>query len=95
MSREEENELRREVTSLRLQLHHSQMQVERLTGTVNYFRIEARDFEAKWLRVMEENELLRRDGVSLRREMANELEATRADLDRANEVLAKLFKKNA
>lgn len=95
MSRDEENNLLREVTNLRLQLHHSQMQVERLTGTVNYFRIEARDFEAKWLRVMEENEHLRRDGVKLRVEMVKELEATRADLDRANEVLAKLFRKNA
>jgi hypothetical protein len=95
MSRDDESELSKEVTNLRLQLHHAQMQVERLNGTVNYFRIEARDFEAKWLRVMEENEILRRDGVSLRREMANELEATRADLDRANEILAKLFKKDA
>ncbi len=95
MSRDQETELSKEVTHLRLQLHHAQMQVERLTGTVNYFRIEARDFESKWLRVMEENELLRRDGVTLRREMADELEATRQDLDRANEVIAKLFKKNA
>jgi hypothetical protein len=95
MSREEENELRREVTSLRLQLHHSQMQVERLNGTTRYFQIEARDFESKWIRVMEENEILRRDGVQMRIEMAKELEATRADLDRANEVLAKLFKKDA
>lgn len=60
MSREEETELNKEVTHLRLQLHHAEMQVERLTGTVNYFRIEARDFEAKWLRVMEENEKLRK-----------------------------------
>jgi hypothetical protein len=95
VSRQDESDVSKEVTHLRLQLHHAQMQVERLTGTVRYFQIEARDFEAKWLRVMEENEILRRDGVTIRREMAGELEATRADLDRANEVLAKLFKNNA
>lgn len=100
MSRAEESELNKEVTHLRLQHHHAQMQVERLTATTRYFQIEARDFEAKWLRVMEENEQLRKelkenseDLCAVNRVVRKELQETREDLDRANEVLAKLFKK--
>ena len=81
MSRDEQTDLEKEVVHLRLRLHHAEMQVERVSQTTQYFSIEARDFEAKWLRVLEENEALRK-----------ELQATREDLDRANEVLAKLFK---
>ena len=84
MSRDDEDEKNKEIVHLRLRLSHAEMQVERTTHTSRYFSIEARDFEDKWLRVMEENDALRK-----------ELQATREDLDRANEVLAKLFKKNA
>lgn len=81
MSRDDATDLEKEVVHLRLRLHHAEMQVERTAQTTQYFSIEAKDFEAKWLRVLEENEGLRK-----------ELQATREDLDRVNEVLAKLFK---
>jgi outer membrane murein-binding lipoprotein Lpp len=84
MSRDESDDKTKEIVHLRLRLHHAEMQVERTTQTTHYFSIEARDFEAKWLRVLEENETLRK-----------ELQATREDLDRANEILAKLFKKRS
>lgn len=84
MSRDDTTDLEKEVVHLRLRLHHAEMQVERITQTSRYFSIEARDFEAKWLLVLEENEALRK-----------ELQATREDLDRANETLAKLFKTRA
>ena len=84
MSRDDTTDLQKEVTHLRLRLHHAEMQVERTTQTTHYFSIEAKDFEVKWLRVLEENEGLRK-----------ELQATREDLDRVNEVLAKLFKTRA
>lgn len=84
MSRDDESDKDREVVHLRLRLHHAEMQVERISQTTQYFSIEARDFEAKWLRVLEENDALRK-----------ELQATREDLDRANEVIAKLFRKDA
>jgi len=81
MSRHEDSDHLREITHLRLELHNYKTQTERLKAVSNYYCIEARDFEAKWLRVLEENEGLRK-----------ELQATREDLDRVNEVLAKLFK---
>jgi len=84
VSRDDESDKDKEVVHLRLRLHHVEMQLERTSQTTQYFSIEARDFEAKWLRVLEENDALRK-----------ELQATREDLDRANEVLAKLFRKNA
>jgi hypothetical protein len=83
MSRDDESDLMKEVIHLRLRLNHAEMQVERTSQTSQYFSIEARDFEAKWLRVLEENEGLRR-----------ELDETRQDLDRANQVLSKLFHKH-
>ena len=84
MSRDDESDKDKEVVHLRLRLHHVEMQLERTSQTTQYFSIEARDFEAKWLRVLEDTDALRK-----------ELQATREDLDRANEVLAKLFRKNA
>ncbi len=84
MSRDDQTDLEKEVVHLRLRLNHAEMQVERTSQTSQYFSIEARDFEAKWLRVLEENEALRK-----------ELQDTREDLDRVNEVLAKLFKTRA
>lgn len=100
MSRDDdESDLRKEVVQLRLELHHAKMQVERLTHVSHYHVIEARDFEAKWLRVLEENEQLRKemkenseDLCAVNRVVRKELQDTREDLDRANEVLAKLFK---
>jgi hypothetical protein len=38
-------------------------EVERITHVSHYHVIEARDFEAKWLRVLEENEALRKKGA--------------------------------
>jgi hypothetical protein len=84
VSRDDESDKDKEVVHLRLRLHHVEMQLERTSQTTQYFSIEARDFEAKWLRVLEDTDALRK-----------ELQATREDLDRANEVLAKLFRKNA
>ena len=81
MSRGEQSDLEKEVVQLRLELHYEKNKTERLQAVLNYYTIEARDFEAKWLRVLEENEGLRK-----------ELQDTREDLDRVNEVLAKLFK---
>lgn len=82
MSRDESDDKTKEIVHLRLRLNHAEMQAERSAHTTQYFAIEARDFEAKWLRVLEETKALR-----------DELQATREDLDRANEVIAKLFKK--
>jgi hypothetical protein len=81
VSRGEQSDLEKEVVQLRLELHYEKNKTERLQAVLNYYTIEARDFEAKWLRVLEENEGLRK-----------ELQDTREDLDRVNEVLAKLFK---
>lgn len=93
MSRDEATDLQNEVAHLRLRLHHAEMQVERLTASMRYFSIEAKSFESKWLMVMEENEQLRRDLVQARQDASVELQQTREDLDRANEVLSKLFKR--
>jgi hypothetical protein len=38
-------------------------EVNRITYVSHYHVIEARDFEAKWLRVLEENEALRKKGA--------------------------------
>jgi hypothetical protein len=38
-------------------------EVTRITHVSHYHVIEARDFEAKWLRVLEENESLRKKGT--------------------------------
>ena len=38
-------------------------EVKRITHVSHYHVIEARDFEAKWLRVLEENEALRKKGA--------------------------------
>jgi hypothetical protein len=38
-------------------------EVTRITHVSHYHVIEARDFEAKWLRVLEENESLRKKGA--------------------------------
>jgi hypothetical protein len=38
-------------------------EVNRITHVSHYHVIEARDFEAKWLRVLEENEALRKKGA--------------------------------
>ncbi len=84
MSRDDESDLRKEVVQLRLELHYEKNKTERLQAVLNYYTIEARDFEAKWLRVLEENEALRK-----------ERQDPREDLDRVNEVLAKLFKTRA
>ena len=84
MSRSDQTDLEKEVVQLRLELHYAKNKAEQLQAVLNYHSIEARDFEAKWLRVLEENEALRK-----------ELQATREDLDRVNEVLAKLFKTRA
>jgi hypothetical protein len=84
VSRSDQTDLEKEVVQLRLELHYAKNKSEQLQAVLNYHSIEARDFEAKWLRVLEENEGLRK-----------ELQATREDLDRANEVLAKLFKERA
>ena len=84
MSRSDQTDLEKEVVQLRLELHYAKNKSEQLQAVLNYHSIEARDFEAKWLRVLEENEGLRK-----------ELQDTREDLDRANEVLAKLFKERA
>lgn len=92
MSRDDSTDLQKEVTFLRLRLHHSEMQVEHLTASMRYMSIEAKSFESKWLLVLEENEQLRKDLVQMRQTAADELQATREDLDRANETLAKLFK---
>ena len=81
MSRDDQTDLEKEVVHLRLRLHHAEMQVERVSATSHYFSIEAKSFESKWLMTLEEIEGLRK-----------ELQATREDLDRANETLAKLFK---
>jgi hypothetical protein len=40
-------------------------EVKRITHVSHYHVIEARDFEAKWLRVLEENEALRKKGAQL------------------------------
>ena len=88
MSRDDSTDLEKEVTHLRLRLHHAE-------NAVHYFSIEAKSFESKWLLVLEENEQLRKDLVQMRQNAAEELQATREDLDRANETLAKLFKKRA
>jgi hypothetical protein len=102
MSRDEQTDLEKEVVHLRLDLHHAKMQVERLTHVSQYHSIEARDFEAKWLRVLEENEGLRKelkenseDLCAVNRVVRKELQDTREDLNRVNEVLAKLFKTRA
>jgi chromosome segregation ATPase len=84
VSRSDQTDLEKEVVQLRLELHYAKNKSEQLQAVLNYHSIEARDFEAKWLRVLEENEGLRK-----------ELQDTREDLDRANEVLAKLFKERA
>lgn len=84
MSRSEEDDKDKEIVHLRLRLHHAELQVERTSQTSQYFSIEARDFEAKWLRVLEDCEAIRK-----------ELQDTREDLDRVNETLAKLFKTRA
>lgn len=99
MSRDDSTDLQKEVTHLRLRLHHAE-------NAVHYFSIEAKSFESKWLMALDENESLRRevvekideneqlrkDLVQMRQTSAEELQATREDLDRANETLAKLFK---
>jgi len=82
VSRDESDDQTKEIVHLRLRLNHAEMQAERSAQTTQYFAIEARDFEAKWLRVLEETEALR-----------DELQAAREDLDRAGEFLAKLLKK--
>ncbi len=84
MSRDDQSDLQKEVVQLRLELHYAKNKSEQLQAVLNYHSIEARDFEAKWLRVLEENEAIRK-----------ELQDTREDLDRVNEVLAKLFKTRA
>lgn len=84
MSRTDEDDKDKEIVHLRLKLHHEEMRSQSFGEVIRYLSIEARDFEAKWLRVLQDNEEIRR-----------ELQDTREDLDRANEVLAKLFKKNA
>jgi hypothetical protein len=38
-------------------------EVNRITHVSHYHAIEARDFEAKWLRALEENEALRKKGA--------------------------------
>jgi hypothetical protein len=102
VSRDDESDLRKEVVQLRLELHHEKNKTERLQAVLNYYTIEARDFEAKWLRVLEENEQLRKemkenseDLCAVNRVVRKELQDTREDLDRVNEVLAKLFKTRA
>ena len=84
MSRGDQSDLEKQVVQLRLELHYAKNKSEQLQAVLNYHSIEARDFEAKWLRVLEDCEALRK-----------ELQDTREDLDRANEVLAKLFKARA
>jgi len=81
VSRDESDDQTKEIVHLRLRLNHAEMQAERSAHTTQYFAIEAREFQAKCHRVLEKNEGLRK-----------ELQSTREDLDRANEVLAKLFK---
>lgn len=99
MSRGEQSDLEKEVVQLRLELHYAKNRCEQLQAVLNYHSIEARDFEAKWLRVLEENEQLRKemkqnseDLCAVNRVVRKELQDTREDLDRVNEVLAKLFK---
>lgn len=81
MSRTEEDDKDKEIVRLRLALSFSDAKIEQLNATNKYLSIEAKSFEDKWLQSMD-------DSFGLRRE----LQATREDLDRVNEVLAKLFK---
>lgn len=71
-------------TDLEKEVAHLRLRLHHAENAVHYFSIEAKSFESKWLMTLEEVEGLRK-----------ELQATREDLDRANETLAKLFKKRA
>lgn len=68
-------------TDLDKEVVQLRLRLHHAENAVHYFSIEAKSFESKWLMTLEEVEGLRR-----------ELQATREDLDRANETLAKLFK---
>mgnify|MGYP000553007648 CR=1 FL=1 len=84
MSRSDETDLQKEVVQLRLELHYAKNRSEQLQAVLNHHSIEARDFEAKWLRVLQDNQELR-----------DELQATREDLDRVNQVLADFLRKRS
>ena len=84
MSRSDQTDLEKEVVQLRLELHYAKNKSEQLQAVLNYHSIEARDFEAKWLRVLQDNQELR-----------DELQATREDLDRVNQVLADFLRKRS
>lgn len=63
--------------------------VLRLGQEVRYYAIEAKDFEAKWIRVMEENEKLRAEVEQLRKESADWQESYHI----VNERMSALLKK--
>lgn len=67
MSRDDSTDLEKEVTHLRLRLHHAE-------NAVHYFSIEAKSFEAKWLMTLEEVQGLRKELQDTREDLdrANE-----------------------
>ena len=81
MSRDDSTDLQKEVTHLRLRLHHAESQVEQLRAAFSLNTTIVREFEGMLQRMTEERDGLRK-----------ELQDTREDLDRVNETLAKLFK---